>query len=370
MHAEVAGAGFAGMTVATALAQRGWSVRVHEKDAQLRAFGAGIFIWENGLRVLNAIGAYDAVLRRAHFGGVYETRRGNRFIGRTPFSLERGSRMATLTRQHLYEAILACARRAGVEFRTGSEATGAGPEGVLQTADGRTWKADLVVGADGVKSPVRRSLGLAAKRSPCADGIARVLAPRCLELLGSGNSWEHVIDFWEDGGKGLRILYVPCNPQDLYLAMMAPVDDAGATAIPVKPEVWVPAFPQLEPVIRRIHSGGRYDAYETTRLERWSAGRVAIVGDAAHAMTPTLGQGAGTAMMNALSLAVTVAEAASVEEGLAQWEARERPLTEYTQDQSEKVAKARLMFSGTAWNDATLRTARHVPTGTAHLPWP
>jgi 2-polyprenyl-6-methoxyphenol hydroxylase-like FAD-dependent oxidoreductase len=66
MHAEIAGAGFAGLTVAIALRRCGWSVRVHEKDAALRAFGAGIFIWENGLRVLHGIGATVDVVRGAH----------------------------------------------------------------------------------------------------------------------------------------------------------------------------------------------------------------------------------------------------------------------------------------------------------------
>ena len=75
MHAEIAGAGFAGLAAAIALRQRGWSVRVHEKEAALRAFGAGIFVWENGLRVLHAIGAYDDVVRGAPQPSAYESRR-------------------------------------------------------------------------------------------------------------------------------------------------------------------------------------------------------------------------------------------------------------------------------------------------------
>ena len=55
-HAEIAGAGFAGLTAACALAQRGWSVRVHERADRLRTTGAGIYIYENGLRVLEAVG--------------------------------------------------------------------------------------------------------------------------------------------------------------------------------------------------------------------------------------------------------------------------------------------------------------------------
>jgi 2-methyl-3-hydroxypyridine 5-carboxylic acid dioxygenase len=178
-----------------------------------------------------------------------------------------------------------------------------------------------------------------------------------------------VIDFWAEPPKALRILYVPCSGRDLYLAMMAPVDDTEASAIPVRPRVWIEAFPQLAPVIRRINAGGRYDAYETTRVSRWSVGRAAIVGDAAHAMTPTLGQGAGTAMMNALSFAATVEQSASVEEALSAWERRERPLTEHTQAWSEEIARRRAMASGTAWNDDTLKTARHIPAGTEHLQW-
>ena len=57
------GAGFAGLTAACALAQRGWSVRVHERGERLRTTGAGIYIYENGLRVLTAVGAYDAAVK-------------------------------------------------------------------------------------------------------------------------------------------------------------------------------------------------------------------------------------------------------------------------------------------------------------------
>ena len=59
-HAEIAGGGFTGLTLAAALARNGWSVRVHERAPQVRDFGAGIWLWENGVRVLKAIGAADA----------------------------------------------------------------------------------------------------------------------------------------------------------------------------------------------------------------------------------------------------------------------------------------------------------------------
>lgn len=366
-HAEIAGAGFAGLVAGISLRQRGWTVRVHEASRELRAFGAGIFIWENGLRVLQAIGAYDDVINSAHEAGVYETRHSNRIIAEHVFAPDKGTRMLTMTRQHLYSAILRAARRENVDIVTNSTVIGATPNGVLLTADGGQYQADLVIGADGVKSKVRDSIGLLKERNAYGDGIIRVLVPRMKRELGSG-TWDHVIDFWNLEHRSLRILYVPCNEDDLYLAMMAPVADREASSIPVRQDIWIEGFPQLEPVLRKVTVGGRYDAYETSKLIRWSSGQVAIIGDAAHAMAPTLGQGAGTAMMNALALAVGVTEMPNIQEALQSWEDHERPLTENTQDMSAAVAKERAMSRGEAWNDSTLRAANYIPTGTEHLP--
>ena len=366
-HAEIVGSGFAGLVAAIALSQRGWSVRVHEKAEVLRAYGAGIFIWENGLRILKAVGAYDDVIAGSHEAKVYEVRDRDELIARTEFSAKCNDRMLTMTRQTLYSAILTVAEGEDIEILLNSEVTEATPDGEILTKKGRRYRADLVVGADGVKSNVRDSLGLQKEREVSRLGIVRILAPRCLDLLGPG-SWNNVIDFWNLPVRSLRILYVPCNPDDLYMAMMAPVDDLEATAVPLRQNIWVPAFPQLEPAIRLASADGRYDPYETGKLTRWSAGRVAIVGDAAHAMVPSLGQGAGMAMMNALSLAVAVDGAASIEHELVGWEERERPMTEFTQDCSAEVARARINAGGRMWSENSLRPARTIPTGTEHLP--
>jgi len=73
-RAEIVGAGFAGLAAACALAQRGWRVRVHERGTVLRTAGAGIYIYENGLRVLEALGACEQAIDGAHIAATRETR--------------------------------------------------------------------------------------------------------------------------------------------------------------------------------------------------------------------------------------------------------------------------------------------------------
>jgi 2-methyl-3-hydroxypyridine 5-carboxylic acid dioxygenase len=179
-----------------------------------------------------------------------------------------------------------------------------------------------------------------------------------------GGAWEHVIDFWAFEPRTLRILYAPCEDGRLYFAMMAPREDREAATLPIDPKVWGSVFPMLVPGIETIGDRGRYDVYETTKLPSWSVGRIAIIGDAAHALPPTLAQGACLAMMNALSLAEILAGGAGVEASLEAWEAQERPLTDHTQARSAELAATRALGAGMQWDDIGLRAAVHIPFGT------
>src|SRR5882672_5417586 len=132
-HAEIVGAGFAGLTAACALAQRGWSVRVHERADRLRTTGDGIYIYENGLRVLEAVGAYAAATHGAPFAHTREVRDDrNRVI-----SVHRwqGSRVFSVVRQNVINALAAAATRAGAEIITQSTVVAATADGEIELAD-------------------------------------------------------------------------------------------------------------------------------------------------------------------------------------------------------------------------------------------
>ena len=157
-RAEVVGAGLSGLFVACALAQRGWKVRVHERGSDLRMFGAGIWLWENGLRSLEAIGALDDAIARGQRMAAWEIwDKHNRLIRRREaFPWDR---LIVPPRADLYESLKMVAAREGVEIEVESRAVGADSSGEVEFADGSRARADLVIAADGIRSALRESLG-------------------------------------------------------------------------------------------------------------------------------------------------------------------------------------------------------------------
>jgi 2-polyprenyl-6-methoxyphenol hydroxylase-like FAD-dependent oxidoreductase len=172
------------------------------------------------------------------------------------------------------------------------------------------------------------------------------------------------------------VLYTPCSETDIYIALTMLDRDEVAKATPVRKDAWKAWFPHLEPLIDRIGDEGRYDRFDLIKLSRWSAGRVAVIGDAAHALPPNIGQGGGCAMMNALSLAVYLERNADVPAALATWERNERPITEHAQRVSYLLGLPttwppflRTVALGWAGRSKWVirqrtKTALHRPTGT------
>lgn len=361
-HAEISGAGFAGLTAATALAQRGWSVHLHEKGAELREQGAGIVLWHNGLKVLEDLGVTDALMANSMTPPFYETRRQGKSVSQEDFG---GLPWRTLTRPYLHKVLLDAAVASGVQISTGSEVVAADPSGSVTLASGEVRHADLVIGADGVKSAVRDSIGLEQERTKSRDGITRFLVPRHKAELGPGN-WDNVIDFWNLEPRYLRVLYVPCNDDELYIALGAPRADEQGSRTPIDLDLWISVYPELAPVLRSaaVATDPKYYGYETTYLPTWTSGRVAVVGDAAHAMCPALAQGAGCAMANAFTVAVaaTAAESDGIDEALIEWERLERPYTDRAQSRSADFASNRNMSLGNQFTDTILETAKYDPT--------
>ncbi len=368
-HAEIVGAGFAGLTAACALAQRGWSVRVHERADALRTTGAGIYIYENGLRVLEAVGAFEAAVKGAPVAHTREVRDDrNRTI-----SVHRwgGSRVFSIVRLTVINALAEQARRAGAEIVMRSAGAIASADGELLLQNGTKHKADLIVAADGTNSRLRDAFDLVEQRKVLPDGATRLLIDKIPQERGQDGAT--TIEYWS-GSR--RVLYTPCSETEVYIALTMLNSDEAAIATPVRRDAWKRWFPHLEALIDRCDGEARYDPFELIRLKRWSQGKVAVIGDAAHALPPNIGQGGGCAMMNALALAVHLDRERDVPAALAAWERTERPVTDHTQRVSvalgwpttwpPKLRALALSLAGKSkWVvKQRTRTALHRPTGT------
>ncbi|MEA2978701.1 MAG: hypothetical protein QOF09_524 [Alphaproteobacteria bacterium] len=374
-HAEIVGAGFGGLVAAVALAGRGWTVRVHERRDSLRGEGYGIAIHNNMARIFAAFGILDRVLaggmridRRdsvdAH-GNVVMTRK----TARSPYRIDR---------QHIIALLAERARAAGADIRFNSQVEAAAPEGSVTLDDGQKLTADLVVVADGINSAIRDALGLAKRRLWGRDCGVRINIPRRPEEIAADRDGTVMIEAWADKR---RVLYCPVTKNEFYVLLTCTMRDPAAATSPIDPDIWARSFPAMRALFVRMRDEAdwpqsHWAQFQTIQLKRWSAGRIALLGDAAHAMPPYLAQGAGHAMMNALGLAESLRQAPTIESALRGWEHRERPLTEHTQLWTriygatmflpKPMKRISILVEKIPWVAAQyVRAANHVPTGAA-----
>jgi 2-polyprenyl-6-methoxyphenol hydroxylase-like FAD-dependent oxidoreductase len=335
-RAEIAGAGLAGLTAAAVLAQRGWDVRVHERGRELREIGAGIFMWENALRALEEIGAFEQATLLAEDIEAWQLfdERSRRLQGDW---MAGGVRLKLVLRTELHRALADTARRSGAEIVTGSTVAGATAEGELVLEDGTRHQADLIVGADGVFSRVRDSLQLGIAARDLEDGCGRHLIPR-----SESDPKNRTLEYW-NGGR--RIGVCPCSPDEVYVYLCCPADDVEGRERPLNTESWARSFPDMRDVIQRVpRDVGRWASFHDVQCQSWHSGRVAIIGDAAHAMSPNLGQGACLAMTSAVALGQALGVNDDVPSALATWEQAQRPLVDSTQTYSRRYGRI-----GTRW---------------------
>jgi 2-polyprenyl-6-methoxyphenol hydroxylase-like FAD-dependent oxidoreductase len=130
-------------------------VRVHDPGRELCEIGAGIYLWVNALRALEAVDPYDEVVaggERTNSPKLRDHRHG--LLQREWLQ---GGRLITIPRRTLHGALVNAARRVGVDIQTNSAVTGVRADGTLEFVDGTTATRDLVIGADGVHSRVREA---------------------------------------------------------------------------------------------------------------------------------------------------------------------------------------------------------------------
>jgi 2-polyprenyl-6-methoxyphenol hydroxylase-like FAD-dependent oxidoreductase len=326
MKAIIIGGGIGGLASAVALSRRDWQVEVLERAPEFTEVGAGLSIWANGLRALDALGVGESIRQHATLegqGGIQDS--AGRWLARTNGAeLERRYGPTAMIHRADLLAVL-CAAVPAEALRSGVPVSEVRPDGTVMHSGGES-RADLVVGADGIKSVTRMSVWPDAPPPRYAGYTAwRMITPP-VPVGESSESW----------GAGERFGYVPLADERVYCFATANApegaDGGGLPGLRRRFAGWhdpIPALLEATDPGAVLHD----DLYELPPLPAYTRGRAALVGDAAHAMTPNLGQGAGQALEDAVVLAKTVGGPS----GLDAYDRLRRPRTQKIALRSHRI---------------------------------
>lgn len=341
LKAIVIGAGMAGLAAGIALRQAGYEVEIYEKTKKLRPAGAGISLWSNGIKVLNKLGLGQQV---AAIGGQmnrmeYRNSQGEVLndVNLIPLMEQVGQRPYPVSRTDLQEMMLNAFGKSDV--RMGMRCIEVKQDADSATAifeDGTIATGDVIIGADGIHSVVRSYLACGKIESRYAGYVNWNGLVEASPDLAESDVWVIYV------GQGKRASMMPVGGNRFYFFMGCPKPQ-GTTAPngDIRAELTETFAGWAQPVQNLIE---KLDPEQVNRLEigdidplpNLVEGRIALVGDSAHATTPTLGQGGCQAMEDAEVLCrYLITTNISVEDALKRYE------TERKERVAQLVLKAR-----------------------------
>jgi 2-polyprenyl-6-methoxyphenol hydroxylase-like FAD-dependent oxidoreductase len=353
----IVGGGIAGLALSRALREQGIVPELIERAASWPTRGTGLYLPGNGFRALGALGLADTVLARAV---CVSHQRILDHTGRLLAEVELGTlwnrvgACVGIARAELHRILLEGA--AGVPMRLGTTVTTLSQHdgGVdVAFADGSTGTYDLVVGADGIHSSIRQLVFGSIRPRPLGQVSWRFL----VDQSGGIGTWTAIL------GPRRAFLAVPIGPNRLYcyadLVIPATEDPTGRDL-----DRFRALFADFGEPARRILSrlenvdSIHFSPIEEIVLDSPIRGRVVLVGDAAHATSPNMAEGASMALEDALVLAQMLAVHASPEEALSAFTRRRRTRIRWVQQRTHHRDRIRalpsslrnlaLRFAGTA----------------------
>jgi salicylate hydroxylase len=376
-RAIIAGGGIAGLTAAIVLSQAGLRVAIYERASTLEEFGAGLQLTPNATRVLGRLGVLERVLPLASMPRALVVMRGSDNAELMRMGLEGAERRwgapyLVIHRADLQRTLLDAACQAGVELTLGATVLDIADNGVrvsvgMACGAARTRdEADLLIGADGLRSHVRHQLAFGVQDQPQFAGRVAYRAIVNAEDVDSRCMASNVI--LRLGKEAHLVQYTLRSASILNLvATVKSESSAGGDNHPDREKRKGANHSGLE----RAFSGWSREArlltnapvqwrawplYHRPALSSFSRGRVALVGDAAHPMMPFLAQGAAQAIEDAESLGRLFAQLRDVPAALSMYSRNRVPRATRVQGEALKLGRIYHMSGPSAFaRDITMR---------------
>ena len=336
--ALIVGAGIGGLSAALALRRSGWHVRVFEQAESPRELGFGVGIAPNAVAALRELGVGDTVVSRGFEPRRGELRRPNgKVLKRAELPANAlGGAMLVALRPALHGALL---EEVGLDAITlGTRISGfAEADGrIALQINGGVKEGDLLVGADGVQSVIRRQLH-PHEPPPKRSGIVAVRGAVHGALRHLGNL--HAVYYL---GPGIESMFVRASETGIYW-FLSLAEQLVPSAIRQDPAAIVATMaPKFDETFQRITSATEEmrvdELVDRNPLTSWGSGMVTLLGDAAHPLLPHTGQGAAQAIVDATTLAKFLAQISDVQAALRAYERQRIPKTAALVAQGRRTA--------------------------------
>lgn len=301
----IVGGGIGGLTLLRAMRDMDWCIDVVERAQTFKPLGLGIVIYPNGMRVMEALGLSEAILQAGQILTAMELVRAKSTLQISLPELWRGMGQPTISilRPALHSILLqeggiqtniqmSCALES-VDFSY--------PCAVARFENGVTKEYDLIVGADGVHSVVRRTLGLRTTALSTDLYYFRFLADNVIDMPN------HI---WRTHEKlGYSFGFIPVSPRRLHCFLqLHTTEDPCAPGQEMNEVVRRinTLAPSLQPLWVARCGSVHGDFARMVQTVEWGHNQCVLLGDAAHALSPTLSEGGSLAMEDALVLALAL----------------------------------------------------------------